>query len=151
MSGDGFIPSAGGGKKAKKTPKNLFMCKLSFNFCAFQRLKCVTKTSICGKLIAAVRVVAFTANLGFCRKFQVWAAEQSGRREAGGGGGGAVTGIAPVSSSLTPPTLKLREPEAFQACSPALKLTGILIIIIMKLMEVEGGLDRRALGPGGGA
>lgn len=64
--------------------------------------------------------------------------------EVGGGSGGS-SGIAPISSSLTRTALRLKEPEAFQACSPALKLTGILIIIITKLREVEGGLDHRVL------
>lgn len=33
-----------------------------------------------------VQLIAFAVSLGFCRKFKVWAAEQSRRREAGGGG-----------------------------------------------------------------
>lgn len=142
----GLFLQLGAEKKLKKNEKNLFMCKLSFNFCAFQRLKGVTQdeylrqTHCCRprrRVYSKFGVLQEISGLGCGAK-----RPGEGRR---------VTGIAPVSSSLTPPTLKLREPEAFQACSPALKLTGILIIIIMKLMEVEGGLDRRALGPGGGA
>lgn len=38
-----------------------------------------------------------------------------------------------------------KDPVFIQACSPALKLTGILRILIINIMEVQGGLDNRAL------
>lgn len=90
---------------------------------------------------ALVQLIAFAKNLRFAVNLNF--AEQSGAKLQAMWSQ-AVAAIAP---NFTPPYLnsaESKESEAVQACSSSLKLTGILKIKIMKLMEVQG-LDNRSL------